>query len=81
MPNVHRRQFLQSSVGVGAGLGLGATGMSRPGFSGAHFANSEVVPGLVRWHSDFATACRSARASGRPVMLLHMLGRLDQQFC
>jgi hypothetical protein len=84
MQNHDRRRFLQSSVGVGAVLGLGAAGMSSWS-SGKHSdgdpANPAVVPGLVDWHRDFPTACRAAQGSGKPVMLLHMLGRLDQQFC
>jgi hypothetical protein len=35
----------------------------------------------VRWHRDFAAACTAARSSGKPVFLLHMMGRLDEQFC
>jgi hypothetical protein len=85
MQNHDRRRFLQSSVGVGAVLGLGAAGMSSfsPGNRGpgGDPANPAVVPGLVDWHRDFTTACRAAQGSGKPVKLLHMLGRLDQQFC
>jgi hypothetical protein len=76
-----RRRFLQSSLGVGAVLGAGAGISSFSPNTRPSGANPAVVPGLVRWHRDFATACRAAATSGKPVMLLHMLGRLDQQFC
>jgi hypothetical protein len=43
--------------------------------------NPRVEPGLVRWHPTFADAQAAARTSGRPVLLFHMMGRLDRQFC
>ena len=44
-------------------------------------APAKVAPGLVRWHADFASACRAARDSGRPVLLFQLLGRLDDALC
>ena len=44
-------------------------------------SNPKVQPGLVRWHADFASACAAAKNSGKPVLLFHMMGKLDQQFC
>jgi hypothetical protein len=41
----------------------------------------KVPPGRVKWHADFATACRAAQQSGKPVLLFHMMGKLDDQFC
>jgi len=76
-----RRRFLQS-LGVGAVVGVAGTRISAYAYNASTAgANSAVVPGLVHWRSDFAAACLAAQSSGRPVMLLHMLGRLDQQFC
>jgi hypothetical protein len=43
--------------------------------------NPPVAPGLVRWHPDFEAACAAARASGKPVLLFDMLGRLDREHC
>jgi hypothetical protein len=43
--------------------------------------NPPVRPGLVRWHPSFADARAAARRSGRPVLLFHMMGQLDRQFC
>jgi hypothetical protein len=43
--------------------------------------NPRVEPGLVRWHPTFADAQTAARKSGRPVLLFHMMGQLDRQFC
>ncbi len=45
------------------------------------FVNPKVEPGKVRWHADFAAACRAAAISGKPVLLFHMMGRLDEKFC
>ena len=43
--------------------------------------NPRVEPGLVKWHASFADAQAAARKSGRPVLLFHMMGQLDRQFC
>jgi hypothetical protein len=40
-----------------------------------------VAPGLVRWHATLADAQRAASASGKPVLLFEMFGRLDHRFC
>jgi hypothetical protein len=45
------------------------------------FVNPKVQPGKVRWHSDFAAACRAAQKSGKPVLLFQMMGKLDDRFC
>jgi hypothetical protein len=42
--------------------------------------NPKVAPGMVRWHDDFAAACKAAETSGKPVLLFQMLGQLDQRF-
>lgn len=42
--------------------------------------NPQVEPGLVQWHDDFESACRASKQSGKPVLLFHLLGRLDQRF-
>jgi hypothetical protein len=43
--------------------------------------NPSVAPGKVRWHPSFADAQAAAQRSGKPVLLFHMLGQLDRQFC
>jgi hypothetical protein len=43
--------------------------------------NPTVKPGDVKWHASFAEACAAAKKSGKPVLLLHMMGQLDKQFC
>ena len=35
----------------------------------------------VRWHESFAAAVNAAKASGRPVLLFQLLGKLDDEFC
>lgn len=44
-------------------------------------ANPAVEPGKVRWHASVADACAAAQKSRKPVLVLHMMGRLDRQFC
>jgi hypothetical protein len=43
--------------------------------------NPRVEPGLVKWHANFADACAAAEQSGKRVLLFHMMGQLDKQFC
>jgi hypothetical protein len=43
--------------------------------------NPAVAPGLVKWHRSFADARAAAEKSGRPVLVFHMMGQLDRQFC
>ena len=43
--------------------------------------NPKVEPGKVHWHPSFAAACVAAQKSGKPVLLFHMMGKLDDQFC
>ena len=42
--------------------------------------NPRVEPGKVKWHDDVATALAAAKASGKPVLVFHLLGELDQRF-
>lgn len=44
-------------------------------------ANPAVEPGKVRWHATVIDACTAAQKSSKPVLVLHMMGRLDRQFC
>lgn len=43
-------------------------------------SNPQVKPGDVHWHKDLSTACDASQQSGKPVLLFHLLGQLDQQF-
>ena len=43
--------------------------------------NPQVQPGLVRWHSTFDDAKNAAKCSGKPILLFHMMGQMDRQFC
>jgi len=43
--------------------------------------NPKVEPGKVRWHKDLETACAASRTSGKPVLVFHMMGKLDDRFC
>ena len=43
--------------------------------------NPTVAPGLVKWHKTLADAQAASEKSGRPVLLFHMMGQLDKQFC
>jgi hypothetical protein len=81
-----RRRFLRTSLAAGAVLTL--AGAELPQQSGAAAApdrsgpvNPRVRPGRVRWHRDFAAARAAASRSGKPVLLFHMMGRLDEKFC
>ena len=43
--------------------------------------NPSVKPGEVKWHVNFQAACDAAKKSHKPVLLFHMMGQLDRQFC
>ncbi len=43
--------------------------------------NPKVTTGLVRWHPNRDAACAAAAKSGKPVLLFHMMGQLDDLFC
>jgi hypothetical protein len=44
-------------------------------------ANPTVEPGKVKWHKTLADAQAASEKTGRPVLLFHMMGQLDKQFC
>ena len=43
--------------------------------------NPKVKPGLVDWHASVNDALLAARTTGKPVLLLNLLGNLDEGFC
>ena len=43
--------------------------------------NPNVKPGLVKWHASLIDAKSAAEKSGKPVLVFHMMGQLDKQFC
>jgi hypothetical protein len=47
----------------------------------SEFVNPKVEPGKVKWHASLADACKASKLSGRPVLVFHMMGKLDDQFC
>lgn len=79
------RTALMSALIVAAGACSTAPLPSPPGAAAlrpsAPEQNPPVEPGLVRWHPGFEAACRAAAASGKPVLLFDMLGRLDREHC
>ena len=38
-------------------------------------------PGALAWHAEFDGARAASAASGRPVLLFQLLGRLDTEHC
>ena len=54
---------------------------SQPALPATTPAGPKVMPGKVRWHADFAAACAAAKTSGKPVLLFHLMGKLDDRFC
>jgi hypothetical protein len=47
----------------------------------AEAKNPTVEPGKVKWHKTLADAQAASEKSGKPVLLFHMMGQLDKQFC
>jgi hypothetical protein len=44
-------------------------------------SSQRVQPGLVAWHANYQEAVDASRASGKPVLLVQLLGRMDEKFC
>jgi hypothetical protein len=38
-------------------------------------------PGLITWHKNIAEACAASARTRKPVLLVHVLGNLDDHFC
>ena len=47
----------------------------------ASLASPPAAPGLVRWHGSVDAARGAAAASGNPVLVFQLLGRLDDELC
>src|SRR5262249_34966375 len=45
------------------------------------FVNPKFKAGSVCWHGTFAAACTASAKSKKPVLLFHLMGKLDEQFC
>lgn len=41
----------------------------------------DVTLAGVTWRGDFGAARKEAAATGRPILLLQLFGRLDEEFC
>lgn len=74
MTGFSRRKRSSSSAPVSPEVLQRATG-------GDTRAGVKVAPGKVAWQPDFRTACLRASASGKPVLLFQMMGKLDDEFC
>ena len=42
---------------------------------------AKVKPGLVNWHKDITDATNHSAKSGKPVLVFHMMGSMDDRFC
>lgn len=42
--------------------------------------NPGVKPGNVNWLPSFERACVASQQSGKPVLLFHLMGKLDERF-
>ena len=49
--------------------------------TGKTIESFQVEPGKVKWHGSVDEAVKASRQSGKPVLLFHLMGRLDRQFC
>lgn len=86
--------LFRSLVWVTAGLGVAVVGIGARSYADRNTLettsvhvdtaiadNPRVAPGLVRWHDTFEHAKNASSKSGKPVLLFHMMGQLDRQFC
>jgi hypothetical protein len=54
---------------------------ARPAAEAASIPSPPAAPGLVRWHENLDAARGAAAASGKPVLVFQLLGRLDDELC
>jgi len=66
---------------VAALCALAALLVTGAGSSNAASKAPDVQLAGVTWEGSLAAAQKKARAAGKPILLLHMLGRLDEEFC
>jgi len=65
-------------------LALGASAQAPPRDTppavarAAHFADHAPA---IRWQKSLAAAKAGAARTGKPLFLLHLFGKLDEQFC
>ena len=52
-----------------------------PAVAAAEDRGPRAAPGLVRWHESVDAARTAATASGKPVLVVQLLGRLDDELC
>ena len=68
------RPFLSVVIVLGVAAGMHANG-----------PYSADVPAAgapqIRWETSFTAACERARREEKPVLLLHLFGKLDEEFC
>jgi len=78
-----RRFVLTVMLLIAAAPLLGGPGRSlaAPAVKAATAAPAPVKLAGVTWEASFAKAQARARAEGKPILLLHLLGRLDEEFC
>jgi hypothetical protein len=58
----------------------GATNRAASRTVGLGADRQTVTPGLVRWHRTLADACQAAAQSGKPLLVFHLMGSLDERF-
>lgn len=80
-PAVKRKPDITKTVMVERPAANLLAGLSAAAPPAADPVNPRVPPGKVRWHRDLAAACAAARTSHKPVLVFHMMGKLDDRFC
>ena len=71
----------QASPGASKLKNLGVSNVRATAAPSAVAPVLKVRPGLVTWHQSMADATRRSRKSGKPVLVFHMMGSLDDRFC
>lgn len=93
IPPVSAHALSRSMPGAGAAISTGSiragtaragslqAGAVRAGSVQAGAVQAKVRPGKVTWHHSLREALQASRASGKPVLLFHLMGNLDEEFC
>ncbi len=80
------RIFSSTALLAGVGMCLLLVGRT-PSYSEAVKQQPAANPTIarvmkdIRWESSLAAARVRAQREGKPILLLHMVGKLDEEFC
>lgn len=62
-------------------MGIAGLGLAALGLFGSRAQPAEAAATGVPWETSFEAAKARAGREGKPILLLHLFGKLDEEFC